>query len=102
MPAPYNPLGEFLRLLLIELPLAILRPVVRLVFGSSSRGAERRAAHAIRKAEREARQQRREWFDAVERQKTRGDAGDATQDEAIEALRGRGGRSNPLDERKFR
>jgi hypothetical protein len=73
------------------------------LFGLGSQGRARgRAARQARADERASRRQRQEWFDVVERQKTRGDAGNATQEEAREALRGRGGRPNPLDERRFR
>jgi len=59
------------------------------------------ARRAEERARREAEAQQREWRALVERQKIRGHAGDATPEEAREALRGRGGRRNPLDDRWF-
>jgi hypothetical protein len=63
--------------------------------------ARNRAVADARAGDRQARRQRRQWFDLVERQRVRGHAGNATQEEARAALRGRGGRPNPLDDRWF-
>ena len=59
------------------------------------------ARRAEKRARREAEAQREEWRKLVQRQKVRGEAGNATYQEAAEALRGAGGRPNPLDQRKF-
>jgi len=59
-----------------------------------ARRTERRARH-------ETEAQHKEWRALVERQKVRGEAGNATYEEAADALRGAGGRPNPLDQRKF-
>ena len=59
------------------------------------------ARRAEKRARREAEAQQKKWRDLVERQKVRGEAGNATYEEAAEALRGAGGRPNPLDQRKF-
>jgi hypothetical protein len=56
----------------------------------------RAAAH-----ERESRRQQREWFEAVARQKARGEAGFASEAQAREALSGKGGRASNLDRRRF-
>ena len=61
----------------------------------------RQAARLARLRELEAERQRREWYDLVAAQKTRGDAGFAGQAEAIEVLSGRGGRRSNLDDRWF-
>lgn len=63
--------------------------------------ARRRAIRQSRRAELRARELANEKLQQVERQMARGAAGDASQEEAREALRGRGGRANPLDERWF-
>ena len=63
--------------------------------------AKGKARLAERRARRETEAQHKEWRALVERQKVRGEAGNASYDEAAEALRGAGGRPNPLDQRKF-
>jgi hypothetical protein len=60
-----------------------------------------KARRAEKRARRETEAQHKEWRELVERQKTRGEAGNASYAEAAEALRGAGGRPNPLDQRKF-
>ena len=67
-----------------------------------AREAEARAQRAALEAERKAAAQLKEWREIVEQQKSRGRAGFAGEAEAAAALRGRGGRSSPLDGRKFR
>jgi hypothetical protein len=68
---------------------------------SRLRGAERRARAQAEREEREARKQRREWLEYVARQMSIGEAGDASQELAQEALRGAGGRPSKLDEEFF-
>lgn len=72
---------------------------------SRLRGVEKRArARAVkdaRKAERASQAQRQRGLDEVRRQMARGDAGDATQEDARAALRGSGGRRSELDDRWF-
>jgi hypothetical protein len=60
-----------------------------------------KARRAEKRARCEAEAQHKEWRELVEGQKTRGEAGNASYEEAAEALRGAGGRPNPLDQRKF-
>jgi hypothetical protein len=62
---------------------------------------QRRAERLSRAAERRAERIAEERLKRVEGQMSRGSAGFANQNEAREALRGRGGRSNELDERWF-
>jgi hypothetical protein len=69
---------------------------------AQAREAEARARREMQKAEREAEARLKEWREIVEQQKARGRAGFAGEAEAAAALRGRGGRSSPLDGRKFR
>ena len=59
------------------------------------------AKRAEKRARRAAEAQQNKWRELVERQKVRGEAGNASYEEAAEALRGSGGRPNPLDQRKF-
>ena len=61
----------------------------------------RDAERAARAHERASRRQQREWYEAVERQKSRGHAGFADEAAARAALRGRGGRPSNLDDRWF-
>jgi hypothetical protein len=68
---------------------------------AEARDAARRARRQTESNERIQREQRRQWFEQVQRQNVRGHAGNATQEEARAALRGRGGRPNPLDDRWF-
>src|SRR4051812_36668392 len=63
--------------------------------------ARGRAARQARAGERASRRQQKTWFEAVERQKARGDAGFASEAEAQAALRGKGGRQSKLDDRMF-
>jgi hypothetical protein len=67
----------------------------------SERRARARAARKARADQRASREQQRKWFEAVERQKARGEAGFASELEARAALRGRGGRPSKLDGRWF-
>ena len=60
-----------------------------------------KARRAEKRARCEAEARHKEWRELVERQKVRGEAGNAGYEEAAEALRGSGGRPNPLDQRKF-
>jgi hypothetical protein len=64
-------------------------------------GARRRATHNARVAERASRKQQQKWFEDIEQQKARGDAGFASEDEAQVALRGKGGRPSKLDDQWF-
>jgi len=66
-----------------------------------ARAEQRRAERASRQAERQAAELARERLRRVEEQMARGKAGDATEAQAREALQGRGGRPNKLDERMF-
>ncbi|MBV9152697.1 MAG: hypothetical protein JO204_13065 [Alphaproteobacteria bacterium] len=66
-----------------------------------AREAERLARKQMEINERMQQEQRRQWQEMVQRQNVRGHAGDATPEEARQALRGRGGRPNPLDDRWF-
>jgi hypothetical protein len=74
----------------------------RSLFGSGSeRRARARAARKARADERASREQQQKWFEAVARQKARGEAGFASEAEARVALRGKGGRPSALDDRWF-
>src|ERR1700744_1580944 len=53
--------------------------------------AARRARRQMEISERIQSEQRRQWLEQVQRQNVRGHAGDATPEEARQALRGRGG-----------
>jgi hypothetical protein len=79
----------------------LLATALRSVSGLGSRGAERRARRQAEHDERMARRQRQQWLELVQRQMARGRAGDASQQDAITALRGRGGRSSKLDREFF-
>jgi hypothetical protein len=68
---------------------------------SSSQRARRRAERDRVEAERASRKQQQRWYALVEQQKARGNAGFASEAEAREALRGRGGRQSNLDEKWF-
>lgn len=68
---------------------------------AEARDAARLARRQMEISERIQQEQRRQWLEMVQRQNVRGHAGNATQEEAREALRGRGGRANPLDNRWF-
>ena len=74
---------------------------VSLVRAGFRQGAKINAHHAEQRARQQAATQQKEWRGMVERQKVRGEAGNASYEEAAEALRGAGGRPNPLDQRKF-
>jgi len=65
---------------------------------SRARSARRQAQAAQERAEVEARLEARRQMEFVERQMSRGRAGDASEAQAQEALRGRSGRANKLDE----
>jgi predicted rRNA methylase YqxC with S4 and FtsJ domains len=97
MPPPYNPLAEIVSAT-IKLPFEIGRSLLR---AGGVVGGKGKARRAEKRARREAEAQRKEWRELVERQKTRGEAGNTSYEEAAEALRGAGGRPNPLDQRKF-
>jgi hypothetical protein len=62
---------------------------------------QRRARCQALKEERASQKQQKEWLAQISREKTFGDAGNATEAEAMEMARGRVGRRNPLDDRKF-
>jgi hypothetical protein len=86
-------------------PLTILaEAIVTATQGASLSWQARRLARAAelqaRIEERRARERRRRWREVVEKQMSRGDAGDATEAQARAALSGK--RPNPLDQRKFR
>ena len=72
--------------------------LLRWMMGLSPRQRANRRAQA---RERASRRQREEWVRQVREQRARGGARDATEAEAVAALRGRGGRRSPLDDRKF-
>jgi hypothetical protein len=78
----------------LSVPFGLFRAGRWLHRKAKARRAEKRARH-------EAEAQHKEWRELVEGQKTRGEAGNASYEEAAEALRGAGGRPNPLDQRKF-
>src|SRR5580704_14254503 len=67
-----------------------------------ARSAVRAAEHEARLAEARARERRRAWLAAVQRQAAQRVAGDASEAETRAVLGGHGGRRNPLDDRKFR
>jgi hypothetical protein len=76
--------------------------------GAALREMEEKASREQRRARREAleeerasQKQQKEWLAQISREKTFGDAGNATEAEAMEMARGRVGRRNPLDDRKF-
>jgi RPA family protein len=62
---------------------------------------ERQARERAEQQAAAAEQQRQKWFEQVERQMARGTAGNASREHARAALRGRGGRPNPLDDTLF-
>ena len=62
---------------------------------------EQETEEAGREAERQARELAREKLKRVEGQMARGTAGDASEEQARDALRGRGGRTNKLDDLSF-
>jgi hypothetical protein len=66
-----------------------------------AREAEDRARREALKEQRKSEKQQKEWLAQISREKTFGDAGNATEAEAMEMARGRVGRRNPLDDRKF-
>jgi hypothetical protein len=66
-----------------------------------ARDAERWRKLEARANERASRRQQREWFEAVARQKARGQAGFADEAAARAALGGKGGRPSNLDQRWF-
>jgi len=84
-----------------ELIAALLRGLLWMFGLTSAQRAQARAGSNAREAERKAEAQRQEWMDIVRQQHARGRAGPASQDKARAALRGRGGRPNPLDDRWF-
>ena len=93
-------LGELLNELILSV-FWIIRSVfylLRWMIGLSPRQRANRRAQA---RERASRRQREEWVRQVRAQKARGGARDATEAEAVAALRGRGGRRSSLDDRKF-
>jgi hypothetical protein len=68
-------------------------------------GAKREARDAERRRranERAARWQQAEWLREVRQQNVPGNARFSSEDEAIRALNGRGGRPSNLDNRRFR
>ena len=83
-------------------PLTILAQVLAHFMQSDpAKNDKVEARRAEKRARQEAAAQQKEWRELVERQKVRGEAGNASYEEAAEALRGAGGRPNPLDQRKF-
>jgi hypothetical protein len=97
MAPPYNPLAEMVSGV-IRLPFEIGMSVLRI---GGLVGGKAKARRAKKRARRTSEAQHKEWRELVEGQKTRGEAGNASYEEAAEALRGAGGRPNPLDQRKF-
>ena len=63
--------------------------------------AQRQQQKAARAAERASLARQQRWLEEVQREQSRGSARDATEAEALEALRGRGGRHSDLDNRRF-
>jgi hypothetical protein len=61
----------------------------------------REQARAFSEQEHASRLRQEEWYRLVEMQKSRGAAGLAGKDDAVAALRARGGRPSNLDGRKF-
>ena len=93
-------LGELLSALILSV-FWIIRSafyLLRWMVGLSPRQRAERRAQA---RDRASRRQRDEWVQRVREQNARGRARDATEAEAQAALRGRGGRRSPLDDRKF-
>jgi hypothetical protein len=92
-----------------EGPLTLIaRLIVMARQGAAVRKMEEKASREQRRARREAlkeerasQKQQKEWLAQISREKTFGDAGNATEAEAMEMARGRVGRRNPLDDRKF-
>ena len=92
-----------------EGPLTLIaRLIVMARQGAAVRKMEEKASREQRRARREAlkeqrksEKQQKEWLAQISREKTFGDAGNATEAEAMEMARGRVGRRNPLDDRKF-
>lgn len=66
-----------------------------------ARRMAREAAIQARRNQREAQRLRQEWYELLRRQQERVNAGFANEAEAIDALRGRGGRRSTLDDRMF-
>jgi hypothetical protein len=86
----------------VQGPLTIIATMIADLAREANAGRGKgQARRAEKRARREAEAQRKEWRELVERQKVRGEAGNASYEEAAEALRGAGGRPNPLDQRKF-
>jgi hypothetical protein len=64
--------------------------------------AMRDAKREAQLAERRANERQRAWLRRMQREARERWAGDASREDARRLLGGRGGRRNPLDERKFR
>ena len=64
--------------------------------------AGRDAKREVELAEKRATERQRAWLRMMQKQARARWAGDASRDDARRLLSGRGGRRNPLDERKFR
>ena len=62
---------------------------------------QKQAMRDARVAERESRAQQERWLEIVQQQNARGNAGDAEEADAVDALRGSGGRRSNLDDRWF-
>ena len=86
---------------LVQMYIAIRQRAEAKRVEAEARDAARLARRQMENSERIQQEQRRQWRELVERQNVRGHAGNATPDEARAALRGRGGRANPLDDRWF-
>jgi hypothetical protein len=90
-------------------PLTILAILMEGLLGRSREQRQRRDEQRTRKEtlqeqlrqERASEARQREWLERVRNQKSRGAAGDASQEEARQLLGGRGGRRSRLDERFF-
>jgi hypothetical protein len=95
------PGGGFFSILSIALSgLSERREVLKLQRAESE--AREQAVREALAAERASVAQQRKWHEEVARQNARGLSRFATAAEARAALRGKGGRTNPLDKRKFR
>jgi hypothetical protein len=92
-----------------ELVTSVLGILLEGVLGRRAASKRREAARlamelAVKEAreqERRSQQQQRQWRDEVQRQMSRGRAGDASPQSARDALGGRGGRRSELDDRWF-
>jgi hypothetical protein len=72
--------------------------LAKLFAGAGGKAAARRKA---REDQRASEAQQKKWLEQVSRQMARGTAGDASQEDARAALRGRGGKPSDLDDKWF-